>query len=125
VTARIVSSISRPWNRYVCGRPAENPLPEGIDGLFAKGKSKEYEKVCEECYMRIERLRSRLRPGFGHIAVTVVYDPSSRIFTISAFNEYGDSAYLSEDMRGAGSLVRSIWTGETVILDEDRVVGAI
>jgi len=23
----------------VCGRPAEKPLPEGIDGLFAKGKS--------------------------------------------------------------------------------------
>ena len=65
------------------------------------------------------------RPGFGHIAVTVVYDPSSRIFTISAFNEYGDSAYLSEDMKKTKSLVRSIWTGETVILDEDRVVGAI
>jgi len=107
----------------VCGRPAENPPPEGIDGLFARCRA--YEKVCEECYRRIRRLRSRLRPGFGHIAVTVVYDPSSRIFTISAFNEYGDSAYLSENMKKTKSLVRSIWTGETVILDEDRVVGAI
>jgi len=109
----------------VCGRPAEKPLPKGIDGLFAKGKSKGFEKVCEECYMRIERLRSRFRPGFGCIAVTVVYDPSSRLFTISAFNEYGDSAYLSEDMRGAGSLVSNIWTGETVILEGDRIVGVI
>ena len=87
----------------MCGRPAENPPPEGIDGLSAKGKSKEYEKVCEECYMRIERLRSRFRPSFGCIAVTAAYDPGSRIFTIGAFNEYGDSAYLSEDMRGPGA----------------------
>ena len=109
----------------MCGRPAEKPLPEGIDGLFAKGKSKGYEKVCEEYYRRIERLRGRLRPGFGYIAVTVVYDPSSRIFTIGAFNEYGDSAYLSEDMKKTKSLVRNIWTGETVILEGDEVVGVV
>jgi hypothetical protein len=110
----------------VCGRPAERPLPKGIDGLFAKGKSKEFEKVCEECYRRIGRLRSRFRPGFGgYVSVTAAYDPSSRIFIISAFNEYGDSAYLSEDMTETRSLVRSIWTGEVVILDGDRVVGAI
>ena len=95
-----------------------------IDGLFARCRA--YEKVCGECYMRIERLRSRFRPGFGgYVSVTVVYDPSSRIFTIRAFNEYGDSAYLSEDMTETRSLVRSIWTGETVILEGDRVVGAI
>jgi len=35
----------------------------------------------------------------GYVLVTVVYDPGSRIFTIWAFNEYGDSAYLREDMR--------------------------
>jgi len=75
--------------------------------------------------MRIEGLRSRFRPGFGCIAVTVVYDPESRLFTISAFNEYGDSAYLSEDMKETKSLVRSIWTGETMILEGDRVVGLI
>jgi len=110
----------------VCGRPAERPLPKGIDGLFVKGKSEGFEKVCEGCYRRVEGLRSRFRPGFGgYVSVTVVYDPSSRIFTIGAFNEYGDSAYLSEDMTETRSLVRSIWTGETVILDEDRVVGAI
>jgi len=110
----------------VCGRPAEKPLPKGIDGLFAKGKSKEYEKVCGECYRRVERLKSRFRPGFGgYVSVTVVYDPSSRIFTIGAFNEYGDSAYLSEDMNETRSLVRSIWTGETVILDGDEVVGVV
>jgi len=107
----------------VCGRPAEKPLPKGIDGLFVRCRA--YDKVYEECYMRIEGLRSRFRPGFGCIAVTVVYDPKSKIFTIRAFNEYGDSAYLSEDMTETKSLVRSIWTGETVILDEDRVVGAI
>ena len=88
-------------NICVCGRPAEKPLPEGIDGLFARCRA--YEKVCEECYRRIRRLRSRFRPGFGCIAVTVVYDPESRLFTIGAFNEYGDSAYLSEDMRGPGA----------------------
>jgi len=55
----------------------------------------------------------------------VVYDPSSRIFTIGAFNEYGDSAYLSEDMKETRSLVRSVWTEEVVILEGDRVVGAI
>ena len=109
----------------MCGRPAENPLPEGIDGLFAKGKSKGFEKVCKECYRRVERLRSRLRPSFGYTAVTVVYDPGSRIFTISAFNEYGDSAYLSEDMNETRSLVKSIWTGETVILERDKVVGVV
>ena len=73
--------------------------------------------------MRIEGLRSRFRPSLGCIAVTVVYDPTSKIFTIRAFNEYGDSAYLSEDITETKSLVRSIWTGETVILDGDRVVG--
>jgi len=63
----------------VCGRPAERPLPEGIDGLFVRCRA--YERVCEECYRRVERLRSRLRPGFGgYVSVTVVYDPSSRIF---------------------------------------------
>ena len=108
----------------VCGRPAERPLPESIDGLFVRCRA--YERVCEECYRRIEGLRSRFRPSFGgYVSVTVVYDPSSKIFTISAFNEYGDSAYLSEDMSETKSLVRSIWTGETVILDEDRVVGVI
>jgi len=61
----------------MCGRPAEKPLPEGIDGLFVKGKSEGFEKVCEECYMRIEGLRSRFRPSLGCIAVTVVYDPGS------------------------------------------------
>ena len=110
----------------MCGRPAEKPLQKGIDGLFVKGKSKGFEKICEECYRRIEWLKSRLRPSFGgYVSVTAVYDPSSRLFTIGAFNEYGDSAYLSEDMNETRSLVRSIWTGETVILDEDRVVGAI
>jgi len=108
----------------VCGRPAEKPLPEGIDGLFAKGRA--YEKVCEECYRRIRGLRSRFRPSFGgYVSVTVVYDPSSRLFTIGAFNEYGDSAYLSEDMNETRSLVRSIWTGETVILEGDKVVGVV
>ena len=107
----------------VCGRPAERPLPKGIDGLFAKCRA--YEKVCEECFRRIERLRNRFRPGFGCIAVTVVYDPGSRIFTIRAYNEYRDSAYLSEDMRETRRFVRSIWTGETVILDGDSVVGVV
>jgi len=110
----------------VCGRPAEKPLPKGIDGLFVKSKSKEYEKVCEECYRRIRRLRSRFRPSFGgYVSVTAVYDPGSKIFTIGAFNEYGDSAYLSENMTETKSLVRSIWTGETVILDGDEVVGVV
>ena len=36
----------------VCGRPAERPLPEGIDGLFVKGQFKGYEKICEECRKR-------------------------------------------------------------------------
>ena len=105
---------SRGMGRRVCmcGRPAEKPLPEGIDGLFVKGKSEGFEKVCEECYRRIRRLKSRFMPSFGgYVSVTVVYDPSSRIFTIGAFNEYGDSAYLSEDMSETKSLVRSIWTG--------------
>jgi len=55
----------------VCGRPAEKPLPKDIDGLFVKGKSKGFEKVCEECYRRIKGLKSRFRPGFGCIAVTL------------------------------------------------------
>jgi len=107
----------------VCGRPAEKPLPKGIDGLFVRCRA--YDKVYEECYRRIRRLRSRFRPGFGCIAVTVVYDPKSKIFTISAFNEYGDSAYLSENMRETKSLVRSVWGGETVILEGDKVVGVV
>jgi len=110
----------------VCGRLAEKPLPEGIDGLFAKGKSKGFEMVCEECFRRIRRLYRRFRPSFGgYVSVTVVYDPESRIFTIRAFNEYGDSAYLSEDRKRTRSLVRSIWTGETVILEGNKVVGVV
>ena len=51
-------------------------------------------------------LRSRFRPSFGgYVSVTVVYDPESRIFTIRAYNEYGDSAYLSEDMSETRSLL--------------------
>jgi len=46
-------------------------------------------------------------------------------YTISAYNEYGDFTYLSEDMSETKSLVRSIWTGETVILEDDRVVVVI
>jgi len=74
--------------------------------------------ICGECYRRVRRPRSRFRPSFGgYVSVRVVYDPTSKIFTIRAFNEYGDSAYLSEDMRRIRSLVRSIWTGKTVILE--------
>jgi len=41
--------------------------------------------VYEECFKRIERLRSRFRPGFrGYVSVTVLYDPKSRIFIIRA-----------------------------------------
>jgi len=32
---------------------------------------------------------------------------------------------LSEDMKETRSLVRSVWTEEVVILEGDRVVGAI
>jgi len=103
---------------YVCvyGRLAEKPLPKSIDGLYVKGHGlKMYDRICEECYRRIERLERRFRPSLGgYVAVTVVYDPDSRSFTIRAFNEYGDSAYLSEDMKETGSLVRSIWTREIV-----------
>ena len=49
----------------------------------------------------------------------------SRLFTIRAYNEYGDSAYLSEDMKETRSLVRNIWTKEIVVLEGDRVVGVI
>ena len=106
----------------VCGRLAEKALPRGIDGLFVRGRA--YEMVCDECYRRIERLYRRFRPGLGgYVSITVVYDPEPGAFTISAFNEYGDSAYLSEDMSETRSLVRSIWTGETVILEGDRLVG--
>jgi len=99
---------------------------KGIDGLFVKGKSKGYEMACGECYRRIRRLYRRFRPNFGgYVAVTILHDPRSRIFMIRAFNEYGDSAYLSENMRETGSLVRSIWTGETVILEGDKAVGVV
>jgi len=82
--------------------------------------------VCDECYRRIGRLYRRFRPGLGgYVLVTVVYDPEPGAFIISAFNEYGDSAYISEDMSETKSLVRDIWTGETVILEDDRVVGVI
>jgi len=74
----------------VCGGPAERSIPRGIDGLFVKGGSEEYEMVCGECYRRIRRLGRRFRPSFrGYVSVTVLYDPKSRIFTIRAFNEYG------------------------------------
>ena len=56
-------------------------------------------------------------------AVIVVYDPGQKLFTIRAYNEHEDSAYLREDMRETRSYVRSIWTRETVVLDGDRVVG--
>ena len=60
------------------------------------------------------------------MAVTVLYDPDSRIFIIRAFfNEYGDSTYLREDMSETRSLVRNVWTGETVILEGDRVIGFV
>jgi len=79
-----------------------------------------------ECFRRIEGLRRRFKPSFrGYVAVTVLYDPDSRIFTIRTFNEYGGSAYLSENMRETRSLVRSIWTGETMILEGDKVVGVV
>jgi len=82
--------------------------------------------VCGECFRRIRRLYRRFRPSFGgYMAVTVLYDPESRTFTIRAFIEYGDSAYLSENMSETRSLVRSIWTGETVILEGDKVVGVV
>jgi len=110
----------------VCGRPAEKPLPKGIDGLFVKGQGfKPYERVCKECLKRIERLDRRFKPSFVCDAVIVVYDPESKLFTILAYNEYGDSAFLREDMEETRSYVRSIWTRETVILDGDRVVGVI
>ena len=111
----------------VCGRLAEKPLPRGIDGLFVKGQGfKVYERVCEECYERILRLDERFKPSFGGCdAVIVVYDPESRLFTIRAYNEYGDSAYLREDMKETRSYVRSIWTREVVVLDGDRMVGVI
>ena len=111
----------------VCGRLAERSLPRGIDGLFVKGEGyKLYDKVCEECYERIKRLDERFKPSFGgYVAVIVVYDPESKLFTIRAYNEYGDSAYLSEDMRETRSLVRNIWTREIVVLEGDRVVGVI
>ena len=111
----------------VCGRLAEKPLPRGIDGLFVKGQGfKMYERICEECYERILRLERRFKPNFrGCDAVIVVYDPESRLFTIRAYNEYGDSAFLREDMKETRSYVRSIWTREVVVLEGDRVVGVI
>ena len=111
----------------VCGRLAEKPLPKGIDGLFVKGQGfKAYEKVCRDCYRRIKRLDERFKPSFGGCdAVIVVYDPQTRLFTIRAYNEYGDSAFLREDMRETRSYVRSIWTREIVVLDGDRVVGVM
>jgi len=30
----------------MCGRLAKKSIPSGIDGLFVKGKSKDYEMVC-------------------------------------------------------------------------------
>ena len=91
---------------------------------------KAYEMICGECYRRVRRPRSRFRPSFGgYVSVTVVYDHTSKIFTIRAtiraFNEYGDSAYLSKDMRETKTLVRSIWTGKTVILEGDKVVKVV
>jgi len=111
----------------VCGRPAERRIPKTIDGLFVKGQGfKVYEKVCRDCYKRIRRLDEKFKPSFGECdAVIVVYDPESRLFTIKAYNEYGDSAFLREDMQETRSYVRSIWTRETVVLDGDRVVGVI
>ena len=111
----------------VCGKPAERRIPRGIDGLFVKGGGyRHYEKVCRDCYRRIKRLDRRFKPSFGGCdAVIVVYDPESKLFTIRAYNEYGDSAFLREDMRETRSYVRSIWTGEIVVLDGDRVVGVI
>ena len=111
----------------VCGRLAKKPLPKGIDGLFVKGQGfKVYERVCENCYKRIKSLDERFKPSFGGCdAVIVVYDPESRLFTIKAYNEYGDSAFLREDMRETRSYVRSIWTREIVVLDGDRVVGVM
>ena len=71
-----------------------------------------------ECFRRIRKLYRKFRPSFrGYVSVTVLYDPNSRIFTISAFNEYGDSAYLSEDIMETRSPVRSIWPGDVVILE--------
>lgn len=111
----------------VCGKPAERSLPRGIDGLFVKGEGyRHYERVCRDCYERIKRLDERFKPSFGGCdAVIVVYDPESRLFTIKAYNEYGDSAFLREDMRETRSYVRSIWTREIVVLEGDRVVGVI
>lgn len=111
----------------VCGRLATKPLPKGIDALYVKGHGfKEHHRVCEECYRRIERLDKRFKPSFGgSVAVTVVYDPESRIYTIRSFNEYGDSAYLSEDMGKTRSFVRDLWTREIVILDDGEFVGVV
>jgi len=111
----------------VCGKPAERRIPKSIDGLFVRGEGfKLYEKVCEECYKRIKKLDERFKPSLGGCdAVIVVYDPESRLFTIRAYNEYGDSAFLREDMRETRSYVRSIWTREIVVLEGDRVVGVI
>jgi len=111
----------------VCGKLADKPLPKGIDGLFVKGQGfKPYERVCRDCYRRIKRLDERFKPSFGGCdAVIVVYDPESRLFTIRAYNEYGDSAFLREDMKETRSYVRSTWTREVVVLDGDRVVGVI
>ena len=86
--------------------------------MFVKDKSKGYEKVCGECYRRIRKLYRKFRQSFrGYVSATIVYDPGSRIFIIRAFNEYGDSAYLSEDMMETRSPVRSIWPGDVVILE--------
>jgi hypothetical protein len=72
-----------------------------------------------ECFRRIRRLYRKFRQSFrGYVSATIVYDPGSRIFIISAFNEYGDSAYLSEDMMETRSPVRSIWPGE--VMDSRR-----
>jgi len=56
--------------------------------------------VCRECYRRVEGLMSRFRPSFGgYVSVTVLYDSKFRIFTIWAFNEYGDGLNKREAAR--------------------------
>jgi len=94
----------------VCGKPVERRILRGIDGVFVKGQGfKPYEKVCRNCYKRIKRLDRRFKPSFrGCNAAIVVYNPQTELFTIKAYNEYGDSAVLREDMRNTKSYVRSI-----------------
>ena len=111
-------------SRCVCGREAVLAIPDewGLS-VFRHGSVKPVDKLCRECFDRVQKLQDRFR--FTGVIYTVIYYPEENLFVMYSENEYGDRASLSERDRHLKKQIRSLWTGEVVFMDGDEVTGVL